>query len=284
MSFCGHCGARAAPEASYCPKCGNALARQAASAPPSPSSEAPASIAQPTPPPQAGPAAVAQREAQRAPAPPPTHPRAPPDRPQPRSLPSSGYEPPSGHSGNRVPVAAIVAVVVLVAALGAGAALLLSRNTSTHHRSADHTSASAEAPTDESSTVPVANEAAAATSQAAVMALLASYQTAYSNHDAAGLSQLFAPGVVRHGLTASGCRTSTGRAAVLADYESQFADGSGTYHLVGLTTSDVELRGTDAAHVNSHYKITPGGSGYVSFTFAREGNEWKMSQVYATCS
>lgn len=295
MSFCGRCGAQATPEATYCPKCGNALPSLAASAPPSPSSEAPTSTGQPTqPPPLAGPAAVAQR----ALAPPPTHKQSPPDRPQPRSLPSSGYEPPSGRSRNGVPVAAIVAVVVLVATLGAGAALLLSRNTSTHHRSADHTSASANSPNAsgransvgsaasnaESSTVTVASGAAAATSQAAVMALLGPYQTAYSSHDAAGLSQLFSPRVIRHGLTASGCRTSTGRAAVLADYESQFANGSGTYHLVGLTTSDVELSSTDTAHVNSHYEITPGGSGKVSFTFAREGNEWKISQVYATCS
>ena len=292
MSFCGRCGAQGAAGATYCPKCGSVLKRPAASAPASPPSTTPADSAHTAAP--EGPATVAQRQAQRPPAPPqPPMPSRPTVLP-PSSISPGGYPSTSKRRRDGVPVVAIAAVVVLVAALGGAAALLINHK-SAHARS---TRASVSKPAAGGHTQPIQNGAAStesssaapaggadeATAQSSLLALLSTYQTAYSNHDIQGVSRLLTPGVVRHGLTASGCTSSHGRAAVLADYESQFAAGSGTYRLVGLTASKIELRGAEAAHLNGHYQITPGGSGHVSFTFAREGTEWKISQVYATCA
>jgi len=117
----------------------------------------------------------------------------------------------------------------------------------------------------------------------AIMGVLSAYQSAYSDHDLSGLSNIFAPGIDRHGLAAGGCTVSRGRDAVLADYQSQFEEGSGSYQLVGLSANEIQLDGTTRAHLDSHYQITPGGSGYVNFKFAELGEGWKISEVYATC-
>jgi hypothetical protein len=131
---------------------------------------------------------------------------------------------------------------------------------------------------------PTAAAESPSTAKAAVLSLLGSYQAAYSSHDGQGLEDLLSPSVIRHGLTASGCAFSRGKAAVLASYASQFASGSGRYRLLGLTPTAVELRGAAGAHLNSRYDISPGGSGSVSFTFTKEADGWKISQVYATCA
>jgi hypothetical protein len=287
VRFCGRCGAETAPGAAYCPKCGNPLQATGASAPSLGETEP---VTQPRTPPGAG--ALAQPEAARSSAPPlpsTTRPQTPASPPSPP--PPSGYQPPSGRRRDGLPVGAVGAIVVLIAAVGAGAALLLSNHKSSHSGSkpasanpsvaagANSAQASASSPAAATSTVP-----SAAAEQAAILAVLGEYQATYSSHDISGLSHILTEGVVRHGLTSTGCRFDRGRPAVLADYQSQFADGSGTYRLVGLAASGIELRGTDAAHVNAHYQISPGGSGAVSFTLAREGNEWKISQVYATCA
>ncbi len=116
------------------------------------------------------------------------------------------------------------------------------------------------------------------------MSLLNTYQSAYSDHNISSLSSVFAPHVMRHGLAAGGCTVSHGRAVVLSDYQSQFDEGSGSYRLVGLTQSHVHIETKTAAHINAHYVITPGGSGYVDFRFAELGEGWKISEVYATCN
>jgi hypothetical protein len=117
-----------------------------------------------------------------------------------------------------------------------------------------------------------------------IMALLASYREDYSIHDLAALSGLFTSGVTRHGLAAGGCRVSQGRSAVIASYQSQFDKGSGVYSLVGLSAAQIRLDTTTQAHLNTHYRITPGGTGYVDFKFADAGEGWKISEVYATCA
>jgi hypothetical protein len=196
-----------------------------------------------------------------------------------------------------VPIVAIVAVIVLVAAAGAGAVLLLGGHNGAKKGSAPAARSKASvsvagqgnpvqttaggAGTTTAAPLSVASRASA---QAAIVAVLGGYQTTYSDHDTSGLAQLLTPGVIRHGLTSAGCRFDHGRSTVLDDYQSQFASGSGTYRLLGLTPSGIEFRGPDVAHVNSRYQISPGGTGTVSFTMAREGDEWKISQVYATCA
>ncbi|HXN40033.1 MAG TPA: hypothetical protein VN892_18530 [Solirubrobacteraceae bacterium] len=184
----------------------------------------------------------------------------------------------------------MIAVVLLCAAVGASAILLLGGKGKSDHRRTSQAAATlgshaATSTTNtNTSTVPTTPQETPHEAQAAVVALLGQYQTEYSDHDIAGLSSAFSAGVVRHGLTASGCTVSKGRAAVLSAYESQFAEGSGTYRLIGLTPQHVELRGSSEAYVNSHYQISPGGSGSVSFTLIHEGQEWKIKQVYATCA
>jgi WXG100 protein secretion system (Wss), protein YukD len=116
-----------------------------------------------------------------------------------------------------------------------------------------------------------------------IMGLLTSYREDYSTHNVSALSGLFTSGITRHGLAAGGCRVSHGRSAVIASYQSQFEKGSGTYSLVGLSEAQIQLDTTKQAHLNTHYRITPGGTGYVNFRFAEEGEGWKISEVYATC-
>lgn len=117
----------------------------------------------------------------------------------------------------------------------------------------------------------------------AIMALLDAYQKDYSAHAATQLSELFTPDVSRHGLAAGGCVVSHGLAAVRADYESQFAEGSGTYRLVALSEGQIQFSGGVQAAVETHYRIVPGGSGYVNFRFAKQGEGWKIDEIYATC-
>jgi hypothetical protein len=117
----------------------------------------------------------------------------------------------------------------------------------------------------------------------AIMRILSAYQSAYSDHNISGLSSVFAPEINRHGLAAGGCTVSRGRSAVLADYQSQFEEGSGSYELVGLSEGETQFDSKTRAHLDAHYQITPGGSGYVNFRFAELGEGWKISEVYATC-
>jgi len=116
-----------------------------------------------------------------------------------------------------------------------------------------------------------------------ITGLLASYQVDFSTHNAPALSGLFTPGVTRHGLAAGGCRVSHGRGAIIASYQSQFEEGTGAYSLVGLSEAQIHLDSTTQAHINAHYRITPGGTGYVNFRFTEAGEGWKISEVYATC-
>ena len=127
-------------------------------------------------------------------------------------------------------------------------------------------------------TTPV-NPAAA---KLAVVAVLDRYQTAYSDHNVAGLSALFATTVTRRGLAAGGCTVSRGRTAVLADYQSQFSEGTGPYTLVGLSPAQVEVAGTTAT-VNATYSISGGSTGSVAFTLSHAPAGWQISKVYATC-
>jgi hypothetical protein len=71
---------------------------------------------------------------------------------------------------------------------------------------------------------------------------------------------------------------------VLADYSSQFAEGSGSYQLVGLSLDQIKVDSTTSAHLHANYLITPGGSGWVNFGFAPLGTAWRISEVYATCA
>ena len=118
----------------------------------------------------------------------------------------------------------------------------------------------------------------------AVAGVLNAYQRDYTSHSASGLGSIFTEKIKRHGLSGSGCSVVEGRQPVLEDYEQQFNDGTGTYTLIGLSPNQVQLSGPDNAEVHSHYEISPGGAGFVNFKLAASGNEWKISEVYATCA
>jgi hypothetical protein len=118
----------------------------------------------------------------------------------------------------------------------------------------------------------------------AIVGLLDTYQRDYSAHNTAGLTDIFSAGIKRHGLAAGGCVVSHGRSAVLDNYRSQFEEGSGSYELLGLSPGQVHLEGRTRAGIDAHYRITPGGTGYVNFRFVNPGNGWKVSEVNATCA
>lgn len=118
----------------------------------------------------------------------------------------------------------------------------------------------------------------------AVVGVLGAYQRDYTNRSTAGLGNIFTEKIKRHGLSGSGCSVVEGRQPVLEDYEQQFNGGTGTYTLVGLAPNQVQLNGPDNAEVHSHYEISSGGSGFVNFKLDANGNEWKISEVYATCA
>ncbi len=191
----------------------------------------------------------------------------------------------AGHSRRRR-VALVAASVAAILAVGVGAALAtgtLSSGSRGHTR-----------PTRQSTTISTALKAAPAPSgptpseqagdRATIMSLLSDYANAYSAHNLSALSKLLAPEVSRHGLAAGGCTVAHGRSTVLGDYKSQFEEGSGTYTLVGLSEGQIQFNNTTQAYINAHYRITPGGSGYVNFRFADGAEAWKISEIYATCS
>src|SRR5262249_42392754 len=105
--------------------------------------------------------------------------------------------------------------------------------------------------------------------------------SAYSAHDASGLSAIFSSKVKRRGLAAGGCTTSTGRGAVLAAYRSQFSGGTGSYSFVGLSPAKVDVNGRTAT-VDATYSIG-GASGSVTFTLAEASGRWVITKIYATC-
>jgi hypothetical protein len=118
----------------------------------------------------------------------------------------------------------------------------------------------------------------------AIMGILGTYQRAYSDRDTSGLASIFTPAIKRHGLAAGGCTVSTGRGAVLADYQSQFEEGSGSYELVGLSQWQVSFDSKTKAHIDTHYRIADSSIGFVNFRFTNSGEGWRMSEVYATCA
>ena len=196
-----------------------------------------------------------------------------PDYPSPQPTP-----PVPQRSGNQT----ILAVAVLIALLGIGTGVavatgVLSNNAQTN---APVTAAANAAAV----TVPAAPSPSEQTNdRQAITGTLGVYESAYSDHNIPGLSRVFTPEISRHGLAAGGCTVARGRRAVLADYQSQFAEGSGTYELVGLSESPIQIDSRTRAHLDAHYRITPGGIGYVNFKFAELGKGWRISEVYATC-
>jgi hypothetical protein len=180
----------------------------------------------------------------------------------------------------------VLVIAVIIALLGIGTGVAVATGAFSRSSPSTPTPAVAAATTSTASApaVPAGpTPAEQASDRRAIMAILGTYQTAYSDHDTSGLASIFTPGVDRHGLAAGGCVVSRGRGAVLADYQSQFEEDSGSYELVGLSEAQIQLDGRTRAHLDAHYQITPGGSGYVNFKFAELGEGWKISEVYATC-
>lgn len=175
---------------------------------------------------------------------------------------------------------AILAIAAVIAFLGIGTGVVVATGTlSTHGSSAPPAQPKPGAPAPSSAPAP----AEIASDRQTIVQVLGDYQRAYSEHDLQGLSRIFSPGILRHGLAAGGCVVSRGQNAVLADYESQFAQGSGTYRLVGLSAGQIQLDGPSRAHLHANYEITPGGTGFVNFRFATIDGTWKINEVYATC-
>lgn len=240
-----------------------------------------------------------------APATPPAHPSGaayPPGSPASSQVPATqaypgygapaGYPPslpapipPSNASGGRT----ILVVAVIVALLGIGTGVVVATgafsggaHTSTAPPVSTVAAASAKSQVPTTPAEPTPSEQSS--DREAVMELLGTYQSAYSSHDISRLSNIFAPDISRHGLAAGGCTVSHGRGAVLADYQSQFEQGSGSYELVGLSEDQIQFDSRMRAHLDAHYQITPGGAGYVNFRFADLGEGWKIGEIYATCA
>jgi hypothetical protein len=199
------------------------------------------------------------------------------------SVPAGYQVPPQGQSvpqrsGNQ----AVLFVFVLIALIGIGTGLAVATGAFSKDSHADAPSRSLTPAATTSTIAAGSTPSEQAGDRKAILGILGEYQSAYSDHNISGLAKIFTPGIVRHGLAAGGCTVSRGRGSVLTDYQSQFEAGSGSYELVGLTSSDIELDGKRGT-LDAHYLITPGGSGYVNFKFAEAGEGWKISEVYATC-
>lgn len=199
---------------------------------------------------------------------------APPDYPSRQPAP-----PLPPRSGNQTVL--VVAVLIALLGIGTGVAVatgVLSNNTQTNAPT------KAAANTAAAPTIPAGPSSSEQTNdRQAIMGALGVYQSAYSDHSISGLSRVFTSEINRHGLAAGGCTVARGRKAVLADYRSQFAEGSGTYELVGLSEDQIQIDSRTRAHLDAHYRIAPGGTGYVNFKFAELGEGWRISEVYATC-
>src|SRR5215211_6708540 len=115
-----------------------------------------------------------------------------------------------------------------------------------------------------------------------VRAVLRRYEAAYTDQDVPALAGLFTPDVTRRGLRAGGCSETSGINEVLDTYSEQFASGTGAYKLADLSSGAIETAG-DTATVDTGYTITPGGNGSVSFELEREGRDWLISRVDASC-
>jgi hypothetical protein len=192
----------------------------------------------------------------------------------------SGYPPRSGvRASSRFSNQAILIAAGVIAFLGIGTGVVVATSGPSGHPGARPAATTrAVAP---GTSQPTADEESE--NRDAIMRTLSTYQRSYSEHDLQGLSSIFSSGILRHGLAASGCVVSRGQRAVLADYESQFAQGSGSYRLVGLAPQEIVLDSKSRAHLHANYVISPGGSGFVNFRFAELGGEWKVSEVDATC-
>ncbi|MHB8533149.1 MAG: nuclear transport factor 2 family protein, partial [Solirubrobacteraceae bacterium] len=192
--------------------------------------------------------------------------------------------PPYQHGGGRTGVPMLL-VAALVAAAGVLAGVLIATGVLNSSNTAT-TTAGNPAKAAGKKTQPRPHQltgAQVSSDRRAIVGVLSTYQRAYSNHDLESLGRLFTPGVKRHGLAAGGCRVVEGKPAVLADYESQFNEGTGTYSLVGLQSNQISIDTPNRGHVHANYVISSGGRGFVNFNFAQLGG-WKISQVYATCA
>ncbi len=215
----------------------------------------------------------------------PISPQSPPTEGYPNYGYPGGYSPsPSPRSGSQ----AILVAAVTIALLGIGIGVVVATGVlsgGVHANAAPRptvaAAASAKSQTPATPVGPTPSEQAE--DRDAIVALLGAYQRAYSDHDISGLANIFAPKIDRHGLAAGGCTVSRGRSAVLADYRSQFERGSGSYELVGLSGGQARFDSKTRAHLDAHYRIAPGGTGYVNFKFDQLGEGWKISEVYATC-
>jgi zinc-ribbon domain len=122
--------------------------------------------------------------------------------------------------------------------------------------------------------------------RAAIIEVLRGYENAYSNASLVDMSKLLTPDVERHGLSAGGCSTVSGKSSVLSAYRSQFAqNGPVPYRLVRLSPRDVLLYGDGQARFKTEYSISStGNSGSISFTLGEGGGGWSISGIDATCS
>jgi hypothetical protein len=231
--------------------------------------------------PQAGPPAPA------GPAYPQAAPIAPPTQATQAHAGYGGYPlpqaaPPQPRSGNQAVL--IVAVAVALLGVGTGVAVATGAFSSSTRANTPAPSVAATNTTPQTQAAPVGPSASErASDRRAIVGILNTYQSGYSDHNISALASIFTPEIDRHGLAAGGCAVSRGRRAVLASYQSQFAEGSGSYELVGLSEGQIQLDGAARAHLDAHYRITPGGTGYINFKFAELGDGWKVSEVYATC-
>lgn len=171
----------------------------------------------------------------------------------------------------------VALIIVAVALVGVAVAILMA--------SRGGESPVASEPTAQGSmkSASLANPPAEGTSLGAEAAVetLRKYEAAYSRQSTSSLGALFTADVHREGAgLESGCNVSIGRPDVLADYQAQFSEGTGTYRLNPLGAAVVEIP-TDGitAVVRTNYQISPGGSGPIRFELVDTGTLWRINKI-----
>jgi hypothetical protein len=124
-----------------------------------------------------------------------------------------------------------------------------------------------------------------AQNQHAIVHVLQSYESAYSNQDLGELGSLFTPEVTRHGLRAGGCSNTQGKQQVLETYAEQFGSGAETYDLTDLSASNIAVDSTHAQAPLSYDITTTSGPaiGSVEFYLVTLSGRWLIQRIVASC-
>jgi hypothetical protein len=190
-----------------------------------------------------------------------------------------------------VAAAVVVLIVILVVHKGSGSTggLQLGGSTSSTNSTAQSGTSSSSTSSTSSSTSRTTTSSqhvvSVAQEQNAIVAVLQSYESAYSHQNLAELGSLFTPEVSRHGLRAGGCSDTRGKQQVLSTYAEQFASGAENYDLTDLSARQIAVDGRHAQAPLSYDISTTSGPaiGSVEFYLAQLNGTWLIQRIVASC-